>query len=68
VHLAHGVGDPARFSGSTIAHVERGRDLARPDQRRSEGEVGDEMSIHHVDVNPLGAAGLRLGDLLAKPA
>ena len=35
---------------------------------RAEGEVGHEVPVHHVHVDPLGAAGDRLLDLLAQPA
>ena len=40
----------------------------RPDHRRAEREVGHEVPVHHVDVDPLGAAGDGLLELLAQPA
>jgi len=33
---------------------------------RSDGEVGDEMPVHHVDVNPVGAGRVDGADLLAQ--
>ena len=49
-----------------MRHV--GQAAQRPDQRSAEGQVGHEVPIHHVDVEPLRAAGHRPLDLFAKPA
>src|SRR2546423_1078029 len=38
----------------------------RLDRSRSEGEVGDEMPIHDIDLDPVGAALDRLPDLLTE--
>ena len=34
------------------------------DEERAHGDVGDEVAVHHVDVNPIGAALLAGRDLL----
>ena len=51
-------------------HVERrvGEPSQRLEQRGPEREVGDEPSVHHVDVEPLGAAGQHDLDLLPQAA
>ena len=48
--------------------VERQRcDLAqRRNHRHTNGDVGNEVPVHHVDVDLIGAAGLDLGDLIGK--
>ena len=40
----------------------------RMDNRRSHREVGNEVAIHDIDVNPIGAGPLRLGHLLSQMA
>ena len=35
--------------------------------RRADGEVGDEMAVHHVDMDPVGAGLVDRADLLAEP-
>ena len=52
VHVERAVGDPAEG----------------PDHRRAEGEVRDEVPVHHVHVDPVRAAGERGVHLLAQPA
>ncbi len=37
------------------------------DDRRAEGDVGDEMTVHDVEVDPVGAGGVDGGDLGAQP-
>ena len=36
------------------------------DHERSDRDVGDEVPVHHVDVDPVGARRFHLGDLLAE--
>ena len=47
------------------------RELGRPpkglDDRRAHGQIRHEMSVHHVDVDPVGSSLFRLGYLLAQP-
>ena len=38
----------------------------RFDHRRADGEIGDEMAVHHVDVQPVGAGFVHRADLLAE--
>ena len=49
-------------------HVERklGELAHRLDDLRAEGEVGNEAAVHHVDVNPVGAACLEPRDLVGE--
>src|SRR6185312_10878004 len=51
-------------------HVERtvGDFPKRPDHRCPEGEIGHEVAVHHVHVNPLRAAGDGLLHLLPQPS
>ena len=37
-----------------------------PDDVWPEREIGHEMTVHHVDVNPVGPSPLRLGHLLSQ--
>jgi len=37
------------------------------DDRRAHGQIRHEMSVHHVDVDPVGSSLFRLGYLLAQP-
>ena len=48
--------------------VERGprAGAERRDHVGAEGDVGDEMAVHHVDLHPVGAGGLDRGHLLAE--
>ena len=48
--------------------VERHRDdaLERGDDRRSDRDVRDEMTVHHVDVDQIGAAAFDGGNRLAE--
>ena len=39
----------------------------RLDHRRPERDVGDEMPVHHVEVDPVGAGRRHPLDLLAEP-
>jgi hypothetical protein len=59
--VTHGIGDHQ-------VDVERDpRDLAQAlDHRRPQGQVGDEVSVHHVDVQPVRAGALGSRDLLAQ--
>ena len=41
-----------------------GQPAERPDERSAERQVRDEVPVHDVHVDPLGAALNRLGDLL----
>jgi hypothetical protein len=38
----------------------------RPDDRCTHGNIGHEMSVHHVNVDTVGACALSLGYLLAQ--
>ncbi len=39
----------------------------RAHEARPEREVGDEVAVHHVDVEEVGATPLHVGDLLREP-
>ena len=46
---------------------DQGRDPAeRPDDRGADGQVGQEVAVHHVDVDDGGAAGFDLPDRFAQ--
>jgi hypothetical protein len=47
---------------------QRGGRARRRDDQRADGEVRDEVAVHHVDVNPVGPGGGNGGDLLAQAA
>ena len=59
-----------KTSGSEIIRcVSSGRRVTRPqrlDDRRSHRNVGHEVAIHHIHVDPVGSGLLRLGHLLAQ--
>ena len=48
-----------------VEHLVRVRAQGR-DHRRSEGDVGHEVPVHHVEVNPVGAGRGDFADLLAE--
>ena len=47
---------------------ERGGPAQGLGHRRADGEVGDEMPVHDVHVNPINAGLLRFPDVLRQPA
>ena len=49
-------------------HVERllGERAQRLHHVRADGDVGHEMAVHHVDMDPVGAGGLDRADFLAQ--
>ena len=50
-------------------HVERERRMRpqRGDDARPEGDVGHEMPVHHIEMNPVGAGLRHRARLLAQP-
>ena len=54
--------------GNHQVHVERhARDpLQRAHDRNPDGDIGDEMAVHHVDMNQVGAAAFDGGNRVAK--
>ncbi len=65
--LREGVHVPLRVLDHQV-HVdrERGRALRRRRDHGADGDVGDEVPVHHVHVDPVGPALLGLADLLAQ--
>jgi hypothetical protein len=47
---------------------QRGRLAHELDHRWAEGEVGHEVAVHHVDVDPIGAGVADRAHLLGEPA
>ena len=57
-------------TGEIIRWTSNGFGGVRPERLhhpRADGDVGDEMAVHHVDVDPVGAGLVDRADLLAEP-
>jgi hypothetical protein len=72
-HVCAGVGKLGKIPLRPLhhqMHVERpvGQLPERTDERRSKRQVGDEVAVHHIYVDPLGSAGHRALDLFLEPA
>src|SRR5207302_9880766 len=61
--------DPALRRLHHQVRLERklGHAAHRLEDRRTHGQVGHEVAVHDVDLDPVGAAGLRLRHLVAQP-
>ncbi len=72
-HIGPGVGELSQVMLRLLnhqVHIQRpvGEASNGADQRGAEGKVGDEMTIHDIDVEPVRPTGNRALNLLAKPA